>query len=111
MYKHAIYWPSGLDIPRESEYEMRKKIIYEAFKRKKPIVGKVVKIENYGVIVRLGPKITGLLHVSEISKKWVDNPGKYFKEGQRIEVNVISIELDKKRPLRNFLSDLKTKSV
>ena len=54
--------------------------------------GYVEKIAEYGAFVALSPSVTGLLHVSEMSDKFVKNPADIVKEGQEIDVKVIRME-------------------
>ncbi len=54
--------------------------------------GKVAKIAEFGVFVDVGPSISGLVHVSEMSNSFVKNPGDLVKEGQDVEVKVIGID-------------------
>lgn len=51
--------------------------------------GKVESLKDYGAFIALGEGITGLLHVSQISKKRVKVPADVLKEGQDVKVKVI----------------------
>ena len=54
--------------------------------------GKVKSIMPYGAFVEILPGIDGLLHVSEIDWKRVENVSEYLKEGDNIEVKLVGIE-------------------
>ena len=54
--------------------------------------GKVKSIMPYGAFVGIAPNTDGLLHVSEISWERVENVEEVLKEGQEIEVKLISID-------------------
>ena len=54
--------------------------------------GKVKSIMPYGAFVGIAPNTDGLLHVSEISWERVANVEDVLKEGQEIEVKLISID-------------------
>jgi polyribonucleotide nucleotidyltransferase len=54
--------------------------------------GKVKSIMPYGAFVGIAPNTDGLLHVSEISWERVENVEDVLKEGQEIEVKLISID-------------------
>ncbi len=54
--------------------------------------GKVKSIMPYGAFVGIAPNADGLLHVSEISWERVENVEDVLKEGQEIEVKLISID-------------------
>ena len=53
--------------------------------------GKVETIKDYGAFVDLGGDATGLLHVSQISRKRVKTPADVLQEGQEIKVKVIKV--------------------
>ena len=60
--------------------------------------GRVTNITDYGAFVELEPGIEGLVHVSEMSwtKKNV-HPGKIVTTGQEVEVQVLDVDLSKRR--------------
>lgn len=55
------------------------------------VEGTVVKLAEYGAIVRLQGGRTGLIHVSEIADAFVRDVKEYFKEHDRVRVKVLSI--------------------
>jgi polyribonucleotide nucleotidyltransferase len=54
--------------------------------------GKVKSIMPYGAFVGIAPNVDGLLHVSEIDWKRIENVEDVLKEGQEIQVKLISID-------------------
>jgi ribosomal protein S1 len=54
--------------------------------------GTVDKIMPYGAFVDVTSNISGLLHVSEMSDKFVKDPTTIVKEGQSVKVKVIKKE-------------------
>ncbi|WP_183638319.1 polyribonucleotide nucleotidyltransferase [Niveibacterium umoris] len=60
--------------------------------------GPVLKILEFGAIVNIMPGRDGLLHVSQIANKRVENVSDYLKEGQVVRVKVI--ETDDKGKIR-----------
>jgi small subunit ribosomal protein S1 len=56
------------------------------------VEGVVDGIKDYGAFVRLDNGLSGLLHVSQISKERVKNPGAVLKEGQKITAKIIKNE-------------------
>ncbi len=54
--------------------------------------GVVKRIENYGAFVEILPGKDGLLHISQIDNKRVENVRDYFKEGDKVQVKVIDID-------------------
>jgi len=69
----------------------------------------VSNFESYGAFVDLGNDIEGLLHISEISwNKSLKNPKDLLTLGEEINVEVIELDVDKKR-LRVSLKNLQEK--
>ncbi len=58
------------------------------------ILGVVTGIENYGIFIDLEDSYTGLIHISEVSEKFVSNLKDYVEIGEKI--NVIVIDVDEK---------------
>lgn len=54
--------------------------------------GKVESIMPYGAFVALSNGLTGLVHVSQISKKRVANPASVLQEGQEVTVKIIALK-------------------
>ncbi len=66
-----------------------------------PEVGRVYKgtvrrLVDFGAFIEILPNNEALLHVSEIAHERVENPADVLKEGDEIEVKVISVERDGK---------------
>ena len=57
----------------------------------------VTGITKYGVFVKLENGYDGLVHISEISKKFVNNIERLYIEGDIIEAKVIEIDEEKKQ--------------
>lgn len=51
--------------------------------------GTVVKILDYGAIVRLDASTTGLIHISEITESYVQNVRDYLNENDEVTVRVL----------------------
>jgi polyribonucleotide nucleotidyltransferase len=54
--------------------------------------GEVTRIEDFGCFVQVAPSITGLVHVSEMSDKFVKDPRTLVKMGQNVKVKVTGID-------------------
>jgi len=54
--------------------------------------GTVKRVMEYGAFVEIIPGKEGLLHVSNLDWKRVENVGDYLKEGDKVEVKLIKIE-------------------
>jgi general stress protein 13 len=61
---------------------------------KKKVKGIVTGIEPYGIFVKIDENVDGLIHISEISSKFVKNPGDFAKIGEEIEAEIIDINED-----------------
>lgn len=54
--------------------------------------GEVASLAPYGAFVDVSPSISGLVHISEISDKYVSDPAQFLKKGQEVKVKVIGID-------------------
>lgn len=63
----------------------------------KVVKGKVDRITQFGVFVKLENEISGLIHLSELAHEQVKEPQKYVKIGQEVEAKVIAIDPDDHR--------------
>ncbi|MBO4901282.1 MAG: S1 RNA-binding domain-containing protein [Lachnospiraceae bacterium] len=54
--------------------------------------GKVESIMPYGAFIDLGDGLSGLLHISRISQKRLNNPSEVLKEGQDVKVKLINVK-------------------
>jgi len=59
--------------------------------------GIVTNITQFGAFVDIGIKENGLLHVSQISDTFVENAMTALKVGQEVKVQVLEVDLDRKR--------------
>lgn len=63
--------------------------------------GTVKRITNYGAFIAIQPDassqetITGIVHISEVSNRFVQNIHEFVKEGQTVSVKVIGIQDNK----------------
>ena len=55
------------------------------------VSGVVQRVADYGAFVRIGKGLNGLVHISEISDKLVKDPRDFVKEGEKVEVKILSI--------------------
>lgn len=54
--------------------------------------GRVESIMPYGAFIDLGNGLSGLLHISRISQKRLQNPSEVLKEGQNVKVKLINVK-------------------
>ncbi len=61
------------------------------------VKGKVTKIVQFGVFVSVEDGIEGLVHISELASRHVDNPETVVKQNEEVFVKVIDVDLDRRR--------------
>ena len=59
--------------------------------------GTVRNIMDFGVFVDIGVHQDGLVHISQMSDKYIKHPLDLVKVGDVVEVKVLSVDLQKKR--------------
>ena len=62
------------------------------YKKGNVIKGIVTGIESYGIFVSFDEYYTGLIHISEISNKFVKDPKSIVNIGDEIEVEIIGVD-------------------
>jgi small subunit ribosomal protein S1 len=55
------------------------------------IEGEVTAVTDFGVFVAFGENMEGLIHISELAWKRIDNPSDLFKVGDAIKAEIINI--------------------
>ncbi|MDE6593740.1 MAG: S1 RNA-binding domain-containing protein [Oscillospiraceae bacterium] len=53
--------------------------------------GKVTGITKFGAFVEIEPKVTGMVHISEVANTFVNEIKDHLTEGQQVKVKVLSI--------------------
>lgn len=61
------------------------------------VPGIVNNITNFGAFVDIGIKESGLVHISQLANRFVKNPNDVVQLNQKVQVKVMSIDLDRKR--------------
>ena len=57
----------------------------------------VTGLTDYGVFVKIDEEYSGLIHISEISNKYVSNIERLFIEGDNFEAKVLEVDDEKKQ--------------
>jgi small subunit ribosomal protein S1 len=74
---------------------------WEYIKEKYPprtrLTGKVSGVVPFGVFVKLDDDVEGLVHVTELSRKKVENVADLFKVGDAVGVTVLGVDTERKR--------------
>lgn len=71
--------------------------IAERYPVGKKVEGTVVRFADYGAFLNLEKDITGLVHITELDHHKVTDPAQVLKIGQKIEAQVINIDIDERR--------------
>jgi len=61
------------------------------------VKGKIVNITNFGAFAKLEEGVEGLIHISELDEKHVDNPSEVVSIGDELELKVISLDPEERR--------------
>jgi uncharacterized protein len=59
--------------------------------------GIVTNVTNFGAFVDIGVHHDGLVHVSRLANRFVEDPRQVVRPGQRVEVRVVEVNLEKKQ--------------
>lgn len=74
---------------------------WEVFKRDYPVgtvtTVRIVRMTTFGAFAEILPKIEGLIHVSQISYDRVEKPQDVLSIGDKVDVKITEIDLDRKR--------------
>jgi uncharacterized protein len=102
--------PTLLDIAAELEKparDPRSTFVYARFNAKVQdlkdlqegmmLEGVVTNVTAFGAFVDIGVHQDGLVHVSELSDKFVADPGKVVAPGQVVQVRVLGVDMEQKR--------------
>ena len=83
--------------------------IVSRYKMGQVVKGEVKSLADYGAFVKIDDGLNGLIHISELSNKLVKNPADIVKEGEKVDVMIISIS-DEDRHLGLSLKRVKESS-
>ena len=61
------------------------------------VEGKVVRLVNFGAFVEVEKGIDGLVHVSQISHEYLENPASVLKVGQDVTAKILAIDVEKEK--------------
>lgn len=73
--------------------------------------GVVTNITMFGAFVDIGIKENGLLHISEMSDRFVENAMDELKVGQELKVRVLGIDMDRRRISLSCKADSQTEGI
>ena len=70
---------------------------FEDLKEEMVLTGTVRNVIDFGAFVDIGVKHDGLVHISELSDKFVKNPSDVVQIGDIVKVRVIKIDQDRQK--------------
>jgi uncharacterized protein len=73
--------------------------------------GQVTNLTMFGAFVDIGIKENGLLHISEMSDRFVENAMDELKVGQEVKVRILGIDMDRRRISLSCKADSQTEGV
>ncbi len=72
-------------------------VIQDKYGEDSVVLGKVVKINDFGAFIELEPGIDGLVHISKISHNKINSPSDILNVGDEIKVRILSVDSKNKR--------------
>jgi uncharacterized protein len=82
----------------------------EDLKQGMVIPGIVTNVTKFGAFVDIGIKQDGLVHISNLSKTYVQDPSSVVKLNQHVMVKVLSVDLERKR-IQLSMKDVEQKNM
>jgi 4-hydroxy-3-methylbut-2-enyl diphosphate reductase len=61
------------------------------------VLGKVVRLNDFGAFIELEPGVDGLVHISKISHSRIEHPSEVLKIGDEIKAKILNVDEENKR--------------
>ncbi len=71
--------------------------IEEKYPEGSAVLGKVVRINDFGAFVELEPGVDGLVHISKISNERINNPADVLSIGEEVKAIILSVDAENKK--------------
>mgnify|MGYP004443045477 CR=1 FL=1 len=71
--------------------------IEEKYPEGSAVLGKVVRISDFGAFVELEPGVDGLVHISKISNERINNPADVLTIGDEVKAIILSVDAENKK--------------
>lgn len=88
-----------LILSEKAAQEKKVKEVLEGFEEGDKVKGTISGIADFGAFMKFkgkeGKEVEGLIHISELDWKLVEDPSEIVEEGEEVEAEIISIEGDK----------------
>lgn len=72
-------------------------VIDESYQEGQIVIGKVVQLQDYGAFVELSPGLDGLVHISEVAHRRVNNIREELHIGDEVRVKILDIDKERRR--------------
>jgi small subunit ribosomal protein S1 len=82
---------------KQTQSDPWKTDVPETYRVGMDVIGKVVRITDFGAFVELPDGIEGLLHVSELSEGRVNKPEDIVKPGEELTLKIIKLDTDDRK--------------
>ena len=93
-------------------------VTWQSLRAGEKFQGEVVRLERFGAFVDIGAERPGMVHVSEMTEGFVENPEDIVAVGQQVDVWVLKvdkrrkqIDLSMKEPLAEVLEEIEEEDV
>lgn len=73
------------------------KTVSQRYATSMQVTGTITKILDFGVLVKLEPGVSGLIHISELAHRRVDRISQVVREGQEVRVVILSVDSQAQR--------------
>lgn len=80
-----------LIVSEKAAKEEEQKEIISKYKVGDTVVGTVTAVTDFGVFIKFGENLEGLIHISEIAWQRIDHPKNLVKVGQKVKAKIIDI--------------------
>lgn len=71
--------------------------VTEKYPEGEAVIGKVVRINDFGAFIELEPGLDALVHISKISHDRIDHPSQVLSIGEEIKAKILTVDPEKKR--------------
>lgn len=71
--------------------------VKEKYPEESIVLGKVVRLNDFGAFIELEPGVDGLVHISKISFNRIEHPSEVLKVGEEIKAKILSVDEENKR--------------
>src|ERR671932_734448 len=71
--------------------------VLEQYKEGDTVEGKVTKVVTFGAFVEILPGVEGLVHISELAQRHVENPRDVVSQGDVVPVLILEVDAERRR--------------